>query len=186
MVFMGRGKINRCSVFALIVSSLMLAPASRAAGGMAIEYGHGEDSTRMGRVVLIHPWNRQWFTGGNWYLTGYWEASVGRWHSSASGGKTLWDLGLTPVFRLQTRADSGWRPYVEGAIGVHVLSHTHVNAERDLGSAFQFGDHLGVGLVFGDRGQFDLGYRFQHLSNAGIQKRNDGIDFQQLRFTYRF
>jgi hypothetical protein len=55
-----------------------------------------------------------------------------------------------------------------------------------MGSAFQFGDHLGAGLVFGGHGQFDLGYRFLHLSNADIKRPNNGINFQQVRFAYHF
>lgn len=55
-----------------------------------------------------------------------------------------------------------------------------------MGIAFQFGDHLGVGMIFGDRGQFDLGYRFQHVSNADIKKPNSGINIQQIRFAYLF
>ena len=163
-----------------------LASASRAADGIAVEAGWGDDSTHMEQISLVRHWDRQWFADGNWYLTGYWEASVGRWHSASAGGKDIWDIGLAPVFRLQTRASSGWRPYVEGAIGFHFISDTHVNADRDMGSAFQFGDHLGVGLVFGDKRRFDLGYRFQHLSNADIKSPNDGIDFQQIRFAYYF
>lgn len=178
-------KMNRYLVLLLIAGS-GLTPASWAADGVAGAFGHGLDSTRIGRISLIHQWDRQWFTDGNWYLTGYWETSVGRWRSDATGGNTIWDLGLTPVFRLQTRARSGWRPYVEGAVGVHFISHTHVNAERDMGSAFQFGEHLGVGLVFGDKGRFDLGFRLQHLSNADLKSPNDGINFQQLRFAYLF
>lgn len=170
----------------LLMAGLGLAPASGAADGVAVEFGHGNDSTNLGRISLIHPWDRQWFTDGNWYLTGYWDASAGRWHSSATGGKNIWDIGLAPVFRLQSKANSGWRPYLEGAIGIHFLSDTHVNADRDMGSAFQFGDHLGVGLMFGNKGQFDLGYRFQHLSNADIKSPNDGINFQQIRFAYLF
>ena len=169
----------------LLIAGLGLASSSRADNGLAVELGRG-DGTDMAQVSLIRQWDRQWFTQGNWYLTGYWEASVARWHSNSTGGKDIWDIGLTPVFRLQTKATSGWRPYVEGAIGAHLISDTHVNAGRDMGSAFQFGDHLGVGLVFGDKSQLDLGYRFQHLSNADIKKPNDGINFQQIRFAYYF
>ncbi|MDP1996021.1 MAG: acyloxyacyl hydrolase, partial [Gallionella sp.] len=46
--------------------------------------------------------------------------------------------------------------------------------------------HVGVGARFGDRRQFDLGYRFQHLSNGGIKKPNQGINFNQIRFAYHF
>src|SRR5512135_1028236 len=102
----------------LLIAGLGLASSSRA-DGIAIEAGHG-DATDMGQVSLIRQWDRQWFTGGNWYLTGYWEASVGRWHSTDAGGKGIWDVGRAPVFRLQSKAN-GVRPYVEGAIGIHFI-----------------------------------------------------------------
>jgi hypothetical protein len=167
-----------------LVMGLGLASVGRADNGVAVVLGQG-DGTDMAQISLIRQWDRQWFTGGNWYLTGYWEASVGRWHSASAGGKAIWDLGLAPVFRFQPKA-GGVKPYVEGAIGFHLISDTHVNAGRDLGSAFQFGDHLGAGLVFGDQGRFDLGYRFEHLSNADIKSPNDGVNFQQIRFAYHF
>lgn len=166
-----------------LIAGLGLASSSRAADGIAIEAGFGD--TDMGQVSLIRQWDSKWFTGGNWYLTGYWEVSLGLWHSSATGGKDIWDLGLTPVFRLQSK-ENGVRPYVEAAIGAHLISNTHVDANWDMGSAFQFGDHLGTGLAFGDKGRFDLGYRFQHLSNCEIKPPNNGIDFQQIRFSYLF
>ena len=169
----------------LLIAGLGLTSSGRAANGIAVEAGHG-NATDMGQIGLIRQWDSQWFTDGNWYLTGYWEASVGRWNSDSAGGKAVWDIGLTPVFRLQTKANSGVRPYLEGAIGAHLISHTHVDAGRDMGSAFQFGDHLGAGLIFGDQGRFDLGYRYQHLSNADLKSPNDGINFQQIRFAYLF
>ncbi len=156
-----------------------------AADSIALEAGHG-DATDMGQLSYIQPWDRQWFTGGAWYLTGYWEASIGRWRSSAVGGQDIWDFGLTPVFRFRKGAGTGIKPYFEGAIGAHIIEHTHVNKGLDMGSAFQFGDHLGTGILFGDRGQFDLGYRFQHLSNADIKRPNNGINFQQIRFVWQF
>ena len=169
----------------LIIAGLGAAPSSQAADGIAVEAGRG-NSTDMGRISLTRQWDRKWFTDGNWQLAGYWEASLGRWKSDAPGGKGIWDLGFTPVFRLQPKAESGLRPYVEGAVGAHLISNTHVNASRDLGTAFQLGSHAGVGLVFGDEGQFDLGYRYQHLSNADLKSPNPGINFQQVRLAYLF
>jgi lipid A 3-O-deacylase PagL len=32
----------------------------------------------------------------------------------------------------------------------------------------------------------NLGYRYQHLSNAGIKQPNQGITFNQVRFQYHF
>lgn len=179
------GTRMRRHLITLLIAGLGLASSSQAADGIAVTGGWGDDSTSMAQISLTHQWDRTWFNGGNRFLGGYWEVSVGHWHSTDTGGKGIWDVGFAPVFRFQSKA-GGVKPYVEGAIGLHLISDTHVNVDRDMGSAFQFGDHLGIGLVFGDRGQMDLGYRFQHLSNADIKSPNDGIDFQQIRFVYYF
>ena len=57
---------------------------------------------------------------------------------------------------------------------------------ENFGSSFQFGDHIGAGVRFGDKGRYDVGYRYQHLSNAGIKEPNQGINFHQLRLQYHF
>jgi len=168
-----------------LVIGLGWLPSGHAADGLALEVGQGND-TDMGRISLMRMWENKWFTDGNWYLTGYWEVSLGHWKSSNPGGKGIWDVGLTPVFRLRQKETGGVRPYAEAAVGVHLISRTHVDNIRQMGSAFQFGDHIGIGMTFGERDQFDLGYRFQHLSNADIKQPNDGIDFHQIRFGYLF
>ena len=58
--------------------------------------------------------------------------------------------------------------------------------DKHFCSAFQFGNHLGFGYRFGARGEFDLSYRYQHLSNAGIKLPNSGLDSKQVRLQYWF
>jgi len=41
-------------------------------------------------------------------------------------------------------------------------------------------------MPFGDGAQFDLGYRFQHLSITGLEPPHVGINFQQARFACQF
>jgi hypothetical protein len=105
-------------------------------------------------------------------------AEIGYWNSDKDNRQNdnLWELGLTPVLRLAPKASGGMRPYLEAGLGGHVLSDTRIG-ERKLSTAWQFGTHLGVGL---DCGRLRIGYRFQHLSNAGIKTPNDGIDFHVL------
>ncbi|MBI2311923.1 MAG: acyloxyacyl hydrolase [Betaproteobacteria bacterium] len=166
---------------------LSLAGPARAVDGVSVELGNG-DSTDMWRVGAQWNWEKKWFTGGNWHLGGYWDVSLGAWdsNSSAGGNNNIVDLGVTPVFRFQQKTPSGIAPYLEGAIGFHLLSKSRVNADRALGSAFQFGDHVGVGIRFGSGHEFDLSYRFQHLSNGSIKQPNQGISFNQIRFQYHF
>jgi hypothetical protein len=67
-----------------------------------------------------------------------------------------------------------------------LLSATSLNSQRQFGSSFQFGDHVGAGVRFGEKGQYDLGYRYQHFSNAGIKGPNQGINYNELRLQYHF
>lgn len=167
--------------------TLLLSTPVWAVDGISVELGNG-DYTDTARVGAIWNWDKQWFTEGNWLVAGFWEASLGTWkgRSGVGNNQNITDLSITPVFRFQQKNPSGIAPYLEGAIGFHLITPTFVYANRHFGSAFQFGDHIGLGARFGDRQQFDLGYRYQHLSNGGIKKPNQGININQVHFTYHF
>jgi hypothetical protein len=157
---------------------------SSAIDGIAVEGGRG-DGTNMGRIGIQWDWNKRWFQGQNWHVGGYWDLALGYWNRSSPPGfnEDITEVGLTPVFRLQRNELRG--PYLEAAIGFHLLSKTSLGDKR-FSTAFQFGDHLGAGARFGPKGQYDFSYRFQHLSNGSIKRPNDGIDFHQVRFQYHF
>ncbi len=171
----------------LLLGALLLSVNAWAIDGVAVEYGNG-DSADMARAGMLWNWERQWFAEGDWVVTGFWEASFGSWRGKSSIGnnQTITDIGITPVFRLQQKQPGTFAPYVEGAIGFHLITPTFIYANRHFGSAFQFGDHVGFGVRLGDHQQFDLGYRYQHLSNGGLKQPNQGINFNQVRFTYHF
>jgi lipid A 3-O-deacylase len=159
-------------------------PRAMAVDGMALEVGGG-DGTDMARVTVQWDWSKRWFQGSDWHLGGYWELGLGYWRADAAPGQNddIAEIGLTPVFRIQRNSLTG--PYGELGIGAHLLSRTQI-ADKRFSTKFQFGDHVGVGYRFGEKGAWDLGYRFQHLSNGSIKKPNDGINFHQVRLQYRF
>lgn len=177
----------RKTLAAFLVLMSTSAAASEGVLNPAIEFGNG-DYTDMMRVAVSLDWDKRWFDDGDWLVTGFWEASLGEWKGKSAVGnnQSIVDFGITPVFRLQQKSLSGLAPYAEGAIGFHLISPTFVYANRKFGSAFQFGDHIGFGIRFGERYQYDLGYRYQHLSNGSIKQPNQGINFNQIRFTYHF
>ncbi len=162
-----------------------------AVDGMSVVYGSGEggDNVDMARVGMQWNWDKTWFDEGSWELTGYWELDMGYWDgkdSTATTQSSLLDIGITPVFRFQKKASGGSiQPYIEGGIGAHLLSDSRIN-DKDMSTSFQFGDHVGLGVVFGEKQEWDLSYRLQHFSNAGLDTPNPGINFHQLRVSYRF
>ncbi len=177
--------------FVLVCLMLAGAPAAHAVDGMSIELGTSDSSNAsvdMARVGIQWNWGKRWALGPNWHIGGYWDLSLGYWNNDSANRSSsgIADLGFTPTFRVQQTQPGAIAPYLEAAIGFHLLSETSVSDRRQFGSSFQFGDHVGIGIRFGPRHAYDLGYRYQHLSNAGIKQPNNGINFHQLRLQYHF
>ncbi len=157
--------------------------------GIGIMVGTGEENTIRYKISIDRDWlwSRELVNG--WYLTGYWEAGIGYWNGDegSTGNDSLFAISAIPVFRLQKRGaiNGGVEPFLDMAVGFYLLSRTSIG-DKDISTSFQFGDHVGAGLSFGNSGEFEIGYRFEHLSNASIKRPNPGINFHMLRFMYRF
>lgn len=121
--------------------------------------------------------------GRRWQLTLRHELELAAWHVPQA--RRITELGYAPVFVLAAPDERG--VFLEGAIGVRLLSHTRLSPDRSMRTAFQFSDMLGLGLRWGkkERGA-SLGLRLQHLSNLGIRRPNPGINFLQLYYRQRF
>ncbi|MGT2494520.1 acyloxyacyl hydrolase [Cupriavidus basilensis] len=81
-----------------------------------------------------------------------------------------------PIFRLETRGGS-LVPFLEASVGVRMMSHKATSDEHRSGSLFQFSDMIGVGMAFGPKTAYEAGFRYQHVSNAGIKQPNPGSGF---------
>jgi len=55
---------------------------------------------------------------------------------------------------------------------------------KDLGIQFQFTSHIGLNWDFAQH--FRLGYRYQHTSNAGLDKINPGLNLHMVGLSYLF
>jgi lipid A 3-O-deacylase len=178
----GASRPVRLALFALLACT---GADAHALDGVAFEFGTG-DGVKTARAALQWDWKSRWLQSANWHVGGYWDVALAywKWNNGAPGlQEKLFDFGLTPVFRLQPNGLAG--PYVEAGIGFHLLSHSSIGDNR-LSTAFQFGSHVGVGYRFGARRSFEAGYRFQHISNAGIKDPNAGMNFHQVRAQYHF
>lgn len=72
---------------------------------------------------------------------------------------------------------------LDGGISPTVLSQD-VFGYRDFGILVQFTSHVGLDWEFGSH--WKLGYRFQHMSNAGIASHNPGLNLHLFGLGYRF
>ncbi|WP_028102590.1 acyloxyacyl hydrolase [Pseudoduganella violaceinigra] len=176
-------------IFALAAATLVTQSAFAFDVNSAyVEYGSASRvrMVRLGATQNFKPeWT--WFNANGRHLTGYWDASVGyweerQWNNIVGDKKSLADIGITPVFRYERTDKKGL--YVEGGIGAHVLSKIYNNNDDHLSTAFQFGDHIGVGYVFDNN--WDVAIKAQHFSNGGIKNPNSGVNFLVVKAAYRF
>ena len=80
----------------------------------------------------------------------------------------------------------GWEGFpisVEGGSGPTILSRSEFET-KDFGDPVQFTSH--IGLYWDITKHWRAGYRFQHMSNAGISQDNPGINLHMLALSYRF
>jgi lipid A 3-O-deacylase len=165
---------------------------AQALDGLSFERGRGDENTDLWRAGAQWKWQRRWFADRAWTLGAYWDLQAGRWSGPLKSGQPdaqrqdVWNIGITPVFRLERAERTPLVPYVEGAIGFHLLSDLRVNFRRLFSTHFQYGDHLGAGVRFGPDYRYDVSLRLQHLSNGGLARPNPGINFLLLRVAYHF
>ncbi len=177
--------MRRLAAFVMFAS---MAACAGAVDEMYAEFGKG-NYVDMWRVGVQWNWDRKWSCGENCLVSGYWEAAGGKFHSEQpdANNQIVVDIGVTPVFRVARRETAGLTPFLEGGIlGLHLISRTYANNNLKFGSSFQFGHFLGFGAEFGARREFALSYRFQHMSNAGIVRPNQGINFSEFHLAYSF
>ena len=116
------------------------------------------------------------------------EFSVGQWHGRSPNrdNNSLVDVAALPAIRYHPDGNRQRGFFLEVGIGAHLLSRTRIHQDRRFGSAFQFGDLIGIGWLLGDGGRYETGLRFHHVSNGDIQQPNQGINFLEFRFVGRF
>ena len=105
------------------------------------------------------------------------QASAGWLHNNGDSG-FVGTLGPDVELRIRKFPIT-----LEGGASLSALSQSDF-PERNLGGWFEFTDHIGFNWHINN--QFTVGWRFQHMSNAGIYKCNPGLNLQMLSFSYSF
>lgn len=135
-----------------------------------------EDFTQIEAFVTYGlPWTWQWPAG--WRLGTRLDASLG---ALDGGGETGVIGRLGPGLAL---SKAGFPVVLNIGVGVVGLSEDQFG-DQDFGTQFQFYSNIGVSYRFG--WNLDAGYRFHHMSNAGIDEANPGLDLHMFELGYRF
>ncbi|WP_428979478.1 acyloxyacyl hydrolase [Cupriavidus oxalaticus] len=171
----------------LLIGALPLAgtahadPAVYAAFGR--DPGHGINKYEIGV-----NWDSgfAWGNPHGWLARLQWEVALAQWNArSGTNRQDVTEFGFSPILRVEKRGGAVV-PFLEASVGARVLSHTSTSDEHRYSTAFQFSDMIGLGLAFGPRAAAEAGFRFQHLSNAGIKGPNPGTNFYTGYLRYRF
>jgi hypothetical protein len=171
---------------AALLALLASVPAFAGVGSAALEAGGGA-RVQMVRASVQMPWGGPMWQSNGTHIAAHWDLSVAQWRGNAYQNvpgqrQNITVIGATPTFRFQRDGARGF--YLEGAIGYHLLSELYDNDSNKLSTAFQFGDHVGVGYVFNNG--WDATFKVQHFSNGGIKRPNSGVNFLVLRVARPF
>lgn len=114
------------------------------------------------------------------------EMNIAGWDTrGGTHEQDLAEFGLSPILRFEKRGGY-FVPFIEGSVGARILSHAGTSDQHRMGSAFQFSDMVGVGVGCGKNAATEIGFRFQHVSNASIKEPNPGSNFYTAYLRYRF
>lgn len=121
------------------------------------------------------PWS--WDLGKKWHLDPRLDLSVG-WLGDNSHDAVIGSVG--PSLAL---GREGLPVALEGGISPTFLSRTHF-ASKDFEPSVQFTTHVGLRWDFARH--WSVGYRFEHMSNAGLAAHNPGLNMHIFGVSYRF
>jgi lipid A 3-O-deacylase len=171
-----------CATALLATSSLAVADQF----GVQLSGGLADHHVRKLDLGLVWDPNLTWWQIGDWHFALVGEAHAAWWHTDEGNiHDNIGEFGVTPVFRF-IKGSGAIRPFFEAGVGVRLLTSPEISSHYTFSTAFQFADMVGVGAQFGGRQQYQVGYRFQHVSNGSIKEPNPGINFQELYLQYNF
>jgi len=164
-----------------LLAALLLLVAAAASGAdreIGLSVGRGTESADTDIVRVTY--RRALPESERWWVPTHVQLGASVWRVPDIRGQTRrFDINATPIWR----SDKSWG-YLEGGIGLYLLSKTINNDENRVPSSLEFGSHIGAGLRLGQSST--IGVAYQHLSNAGIKQPNGGIDLILIQYQYAF
>ena len=170
-------------VLVSVTSSFFLPSWAEETGWIAVGFRAGIDDGNNdedfeqyeGFVLYDLPWS--WSFASDWILGTHLELNAG---VLDGGGDTAFIGSMGPGLNLKTFES---RLAIWGGINPTLISKDTFGDE-DFGGSFQFTSHIGIS--FRPIRPLSIGYRFQHMSNAGIYSHNPGLNLHMLELAYFF
>ena len=144
-------------------------------GGFPVSSSREDFNQAEGLVNLNLPW--AWDLGKEWYLQSRLDFSLG-WLGDRGNNSAIGTLVPSLVLGRERLPLS-----LEGGVGPTVLTRDKFGS-KDFGTEFQFTSHVGLNWDFATH--WRLGYRFQHMSNAGLSQPNPGLNMHMFALSYLF
>lgn len=115
-------------------------------------------------------------------LPASWHLSVGH---MVRGDDDAFLVSFGPTLQFNFGASNSYRWFVE--LGSHPtwLSDS-VFEGKDLGGKLHFMSRLGLGAYLNDHRSASIMIDYRHISNAGLENTNPGIDLVSLSLTFHF
>ncbi|MDQ6916225.1 MAG: acyloxyacyl hydrolase [Pseudomonadota bacterium] len=107
----------------------------------------------------------------------YGQIAYWRGNERPSDHESLWEGSVTPTLMWMGPSVGPTTFFTELGVGVSGLSQTRINRDRQFATTFQFNEHLGVGLAFGEKRKYEVAAYVRHVSNGSIKQQNDGETF---------
>jgi lipid A 3-O-deacylase len=185
MCFSGRAFCSISVAAGLAMGMLCLAPTCQAGdfklGAAGFRYGIGGNSSSadFNEGELFADWNLpwRWDLGHDVWLQMRLDSSVGWLGDPAKTGAIV---TAGPGIRLGCEH---FPLSLEAGSNPTILGEEHF-AGKDFGSAIQFTTYCGVSLDLG--AHVRLGYRYQHMSNAGLGDNNPGLNLNMFSLSFVF
>jgi hypothetical protein len=181
----------RAKSFSLLfaaLAALASAPAHAGLDEVQVQAGNGDHVDVVGVNLGGSAGWQQRALGINWDLR--WRAQAEYWNAQANAAvgttnKNLTLVGAMPVLRASLGDPQTAPLFLDLGIGGNVISRTSIG-NRTLSTGFQFGELIGAGYAFGERRQYEILARAEHVSNADIKRPNAGLTFFSVGLGYHF
>ncbi len=106
------------------------------------------------------------------------KTSIGAWDSD---DETTFLIHAAPQLRLHYK---DFPVYLSGSVGPTLISEDEPEDDHEMGGFFQFTSSIGIHWEITE--QFEIGYSYQHTSNAGLYSDNDGLNMHAFSAAYSF